>query len=239
MQSHCRGEMSDVESASGIVLRRGWLSRTPKSFQRAVLDHCRLRTFKKGEALYRAGDPPGGMFGLISGGVAIEIAPSERGPYIGGFATPGTWYGEVSAITSQPRRVGLVATRKSQLLHLSLTAIHQIVAEDPAAWRLIALVTVLQLDAVVTAYDDLMRRDHDKRLVAILLHLCGCRHSTPADFAPIDVDIGQDDLAGMSNIARTSAGTILRELEKAGHLERSYRCITVRSPDELRAMLTG
>ena len=231
--------MSDVESASRIVLKRGWLSRTPTSFQRAVLDRCQLRTFKKGESLYRSGDRPGGMFGLIDGGLSIELAPSERGPNIGGFATPGSWYGEVSAITGEPRRVGLVATRKSQVLHLPLNAIREIVAQDPAAWRLIALATVLQLDAVITAYDDLMRRDHDKRLVAILLHLCGCRRSTPSGFVPIDIDVGQNDLAGMSNVARTTAGAVLHNLEQAGHIELSYRCIKVCSPDALRAMLTS
>ena len=75
----------------------------PASFQRSVVNSCHLRTFENGEYLYRVGDPPGGMFGLVGGGLAIEIAPSERGPYIGGFATPGTWYGEVSAIANQPR----------------------------------------------------------------------------------------------------------------------------------------
>lgn len=231
--------MLNVEAAHEIVLRRGWLSRTPERFQRAVLDLSQIRIFKKGEVLFRAGDPPGGLYGLVSGGLSIEIAPSERGPYVGGFATPGSWYGEGSVITGQPRRVSLVATRDSQLLHLPLNAIQQIVSQDPSAWRLIALVTVLQLDAVVTAYDDLMRRDHDKRLVAILLHLCGCRRGTPTGFSPVDVDVGQNDLAGMSNVARTTAGAVLRDLDKAGHIVRSYRCITVCNPDALRAMLTG
>lgn len=231
--------MLNVEAAHEIVLRRGWLSRTPEWFRRAVLSHSQIRIFKKGEALYRAGDPPGGMYGLVVGGLSIEIAPTERGPYIGGFATPGSWYGEVSAITGQPRRVGLVTTRESQLLHLPLNAIHQIVNQDPSAWRFIAVVTVLQLDAVVAAYDDLMRRDHDKRLVAILLHLCGCRRATPPGFSPVDVDVGQNDLAGMSNVARTTAGAVLRDLDKEGHIELSYRCIRVRNPDALRAILIG
>ena len=98
-----RDEMLTVDSAHRIVLKRGWLSRMPASFQRSVVNSCHLRTFENGEYLYRVGDPPGGMFGLVGGGLAIEIAPSERGPYIGGFATPGTWYGEVSAIANQPR----------------------------------------------------------------------------------------------------------------------------------------
>ena len=229
--------MFDVEAARKTVLKRGWLSRTPEWFQSAVLSQCQARMFAAGKALFRAGDPPGGMFGLVAGGLSIEIAPSERGPNVGGFGTPGTWYGEVSAITGQPRRVSLVATRDSEVLYLPLNGIHQIVNQDPSAWRLIALVTVRQLDAVITAYDDLMRRDHGKRLVAILLHLCGCRRSTPSGFSPVDVDVGQNDLAGMCNVARTTAGATLRDLELAGHIELSYRRIRVCSPDALRAML--
>lgn len=230
--------MFNVEAARETVLKRGWLSRTPERFQSSVLTQCQPRIFTAGKALFRVGDPPGGMFGLITGGLAIEISPSEQGPSIGGFGTPGAWYGEASAITGQPRRVSLVATRDVHVLHLPLNAIRAIVAEDPSAWRLIALATVIQLDAVVAAYDDLMRRDHDKRLVAILLHLSGCRRSTPSGYTSIDVDVGQTDLARMSNVARTTAGVVLRDLELAGFVELSYRRVRVLSPDALRSMLS-
>ena len=127
-----------------IVLRHGWLSQTPSDFQAKVLGRCRLQSFAAGEPVYRIGDPPGGMFGMISGGIAISVSPSLDGPYVAHFAMPGLWLGEAAAITGQPRRVELVATRETSLLQLPLHAIHEIVGQDPAAWRLFALATVGQ-----------------------------------------------------------------------------------------------
>jgi hypothetical protein len=43
----------------------------------------------------------------------------------------------------------------------------------------------------------------------------------------------------MANIARTTAGAILRKLESDGHIALSYRRITILAPDALRKMLVG
>jgi CRP/FNR family cyclic AMP-dependent transcriptional regulator len=228
--------MLPLEAARKIAVSQGWLSLTPPPFHNAVLQRCRLQSCKAGQTLYRVGDPPGGMYGLISGGLGVTVAPGERGPYFGHLARPGTWFGEAAAMTRQPRRVGLTATRDAELLHLPLSKIDEIVGEDPSAWRMFALVTLGHLDMAIGACDDLMMRDHVKRCVAVLLRLGGCRHiSAPA--ALIDIDLSQDDIATLANVARTTAGTVLRSLEKAGQIEQSYRRIRILAPDALRDML--
>jgi len=193
--------------------------------------------FKAGTHVYSIGDEPGGIFGLVSGGLSVSIAPGERGPYIAHFAAPGTWFGEGSAITRQPRRIGLTATRDSDLLHLPLHAIDEIVRRDPSAWRLFALVTIAHLDVAIGGSDDLMIRDHVQRFVAVLLRLGSCRRVSPEDGRAVEVDMNHEDLAYMANIARTTAGVILRKLEADGHLALSYRRIKILAPDALRAML--
>jgi CRP/FNR family cyclic AMP-dependent transcriptional regulator len=237
VQDHFGKKMLPIEAARKIVTGNGWLSLTPPLFQAEVLDRCWLQTFKAGQNIFMAGDPPGGMFGLVSGGLAISIAPGERGPYFAHLARPGTWFGESSAITQQPRRIGLAATRDSQLLHLPLAKISEIVARDPAAWRLFALVTSGHIDMAIGACDDLMIRDHVKRFVAILLRLGGCRYSSPRETSLAEIDLRQEELATLANVARTTAGSILRRLETMGHIQQSYRRIRILAPDTLRAML--
>ena len=220
-----------------IVLKQGWLSQTPLWFQSGVLDRCQLRHFKLGESIYSIGDPPGGMFGLVAGGLNISIAPNERGPYFAHVARPGSWFGEAAAFTGQPRRVGLAAARDSELLHLPLHGIREIVDNNPAGWRFFGLVTIGHLDLAIGAHDDLMIRDHLKRCIAVLLRLGGCRLSSPPNSLPIEIDISQEDIALMSNVARTTAAAVLRRLEAMGHLENAYRRIRLLAPDALRSML--
>jgi CRP/FNR family transcriptional regulator, cyclic AMP receptor protein len=234
---HFRKKMLTIEAAKKIIIENGWLSMTPPPFQGVVLERCRLQGFKAGQNIFMAGDPPGGMYGLVSGGLAISIAPGERGPYFAHLARPGTWFGESSAITQKPRRIGLAATRDSQLFHLPLPKINEIVATDPSAWRLFALVTSGHIDMAIGACDDLMIRDHVQRFVAILLRLGGCRYASPGDTSHAEIDLRQDEIATLANVARTTAGAILRTLEKAGHIEQAYRRIRILAPDALRNML--
>jgi CRP/FNR family cyclic AMP-dependent transcriptional regulator len=229
--------MCEIVTAHKIVQRRGWLSFTPRSFQRDLLDRCRLQRFKSGETIYHVGDPPGGMFGLVAGGLSVSIAPGEHGPYFAHFAQPGTWFGEAAAITGQPRRVGLSVTRDTVLLHLPLQEIHEIAGQNSEAWRLFALVTIGHLDSAIGASDDLMIRDHVKRCIAVLLRLGGCRRDSPSDSSSVEIDVSQEEIAVLSNIARTTASAILRKLEAQGCLEQSYRRIRILTPDALRAML--
>jgi CRP/FNR family cyclic AMP-dependent transcriptional regulator len=49
--------------------------------------------------------------------------------------------------------------------------------------------------------------------------------------------MNHEDLAYMANVARTTAGAILRKLEADGHLALSYRRVRILAPDAMRAML--
>jgi CRP/FNR family transcriptional regulator, cyclic AMP receptor protein len=227
----------DLNAACEVVRSQGWLRQTPVAFQCAVLDRCLLEKFKPGTPIYSIGDEPGGMFGIVAGNLGISVAPREQGPYTAHFATPGSWFGQASAFTRQPRMVGLIATRDTELLHLPLRAIDEIVKRDPAAWRLFGLITIDHLDVAIGGSDDLMIRDHVKRFVAVLLRIGNCRLTSPRKRRPIEIDMNHEDLAHMANVARTTAGAILRKLEADGHLALLYRRISILAPDELRKML--
>ena len=226
-----------VRAAHDVVTGQGWLSYTPSAFRQAVLRNCSLEAHEAGSVLYSVGDPPGGLFGLVSGGLAISTAAEERGPYLAHFARPGTWFGEGSVISGQPRKVGLAVTRDAEILSLPLNAFRTIAQADPESWRFLSLVTLGHLDVAVGASDDLMIRDHFKRSVAVLLRLGGCRNAASPAPVPVEVDVTQEDLANIANIARTTAGAVLRELEKSGMVQLSYRHVRLLKPDAMRAML--
>ena len=231
--------MPTLPQAHAIVSREGWLSFTPPPFRQTVLARCKLEALKAGATIYSVGDPPGGMYGLVRGSFAISVAPGERGPYVAHFARPGTWFGEAAAFTEQPRQISLAVTRNSKFLHLPLPAIREIVTADPGAWRFFGLAAIAHNDTAIGAADDLLIRDHVKRSVAVLLRLGGCRYSTPQGSMSIEIDVSQEDLAVMTNLARTTSGTVLRTLEAAGQVKVSYRRVRILAPDALRAMLEG
>lgn len=60
---------------------------------------AQLQQFEPGASIYHLGDPPGGIYGIAAGALAISIAPGEGGPYLAHLANPGDWFGEAAFIT--------------------------------------------------------------------------------------------------------------------------------------------
>jgi|UPI000481EC0A CRP/FNR family transcriptional regulator, cyclic AMP receptor protein len=227
-----------TEEARAIVSRLGWLSRTPERFRHSVLHKSQLLKFGAGANLYAAGDPVGGIYGLVSGRLCVLLAPNDLFPSAVHLFVPGTWTGEAAAITGEQRLVGLSATRATQVLYLPLVAVNAILNEDPQAYRSFARLGHLHLAAALGAVGDLMIRDPAKRLIALLLRLSGYRYESPPDVGLIDIDLRQDDLAIMSNVGRTKANTILSQLQAAEEIEVHYRRVRVLAPEALRARLS-
>lgn len=85
---------------------------------------------------------------------------------------------------------------------------------------------------------DLLVRDHVQRLVAVLLRLGNFNTSVSPDNSNIEISVSQEDLAAMSNVARSTVNPILQKLQSAGAVEVAYRRVKIVAPDKLRAMLT-
>ena len=71
--------MKDKSDVDAFLAEHGWLSFTPKDFSTKVLQRIELHEFAKGQAVYRAGDAPGGLWALVEGTVEIESG-SPGGP---------------------------------------------------------------------------------------------------------------------------------------------------------------
>jgi CRP-like cAMP-binding protein len=221
-------------SARRFLAEHGWLTQVPDAFREDVLTRSIVRSYDRGDSVYRIDDPSGGMFGIASGGVALEVAPGTQGPYIGHFMLPGTWLGQAAIITRQPRRVGVVATRPTTVLMLPASEFAAIAAGNAEAWRWLALLTVLHNDLAISVSDDLMIRDPQTRATAILLRLAGCRGGRLDLPAPAEVDASQEALARLTNLSRTTLGEMLRKYEEAGWISQSYRRLTILAPKALR-----
>jgi CRP-like cAMP-binding protein len=228
----------NLPEAKRLAAHKGWLADVPAEFREAVLSRSLLLRFKAGELIHFAGDQSAGMYGLLQGTVRVLLSADEHGPYFGHLLRPGTWFGEGPAITGQPRPVSLKASGETALLYLSQSDIAEIAQLNPTYWRFFVIPLMEHLNVALGAVADLMIRDHAKRLLAVLLRLGGCRTGHPTEeIGPIEVDVSQNDLAGMANVARMTASATLRKLTNAGFVELGYGRVLILAPERLREML--
>ena len=229
--------MGKQDEAFDIVARRGWLSQTPEHFRSQILAACRYREIAAGESIFVAGDPPGGMYGLVAGRLGVSMSPGQAGPYLAHLAKPGDWFGERAALTGKPRYVGLSALRTTQVLHLPLQAIEQMTGQDPSFWRYFAWLAVANMELAVGAVDDLFIRDDRKRFVSVMLRLGHCRHGEDVEAGVVDIEVSQDEMAFLSNLSRNTVGLILRKLAQDGLIVLSYRRVRIVDAARLRALV--
>jgi CRP/FNR family transcriptional regulator, cyclic AMP receptor protein len=218
-------------------LRRGWLSRTESEFQQAFLQICRLRRFKAREMLYTAGDEPGGIFGIVHGSVAVSIPLVTSEMHFVHLFQPGTWFGEGSIVTGDPRRVSAVARTDVTVAYAPIGSLQTLFSRNPEWWRMIGRLSIDLNDFMTASGDDLMIREPERRCVATILRVCGCRFEDPDADVMVTASISHEELGNMANLARNTVGEILHRLSAEGLVELGYRTFSVRDGSTLRAMV--
>lgn len=229
---------TSIDEARAILKRQGWLRDTPPRFADALLARCRLGSVQRGEAVYRIGAPYDGLYGVVSGGFAFEIAPHERGPNLAHFFRPDFWFGDTESFDARPRIATIVATRDSTFLHLGASELRGLVAEDGETWRWIGLLCGQHVELALGVIDDHMLRDAGERIIALLLRLADARHrDRPEDPRP-EIDVTQGDLAQLATLARSTVVERLQVLEREGLIARTYGGVTLLDPAAMRGRLS-
>src|SRR5690606_24922116 len=75
--------------AERILGERGWLSKSPAAFRAEVLRRASVARFAAGDVVFRFGDPPGGIYGMVAGIVTITTAPRSEMPRFDPSRGPG------------------------------------------------------------------------------------------------------------------------------------------------------
>ena len=76
-----------------VFSQRGWLSRQSPELRRKFLELSRCVSFGAGESIVQSGDEPGGIYGVVSGGVGCEGMSDLAGPTLGHIFRAGAWFG--------------------------------------------------------------------------------------------------------------------------------------------------
>ncbi len=216
--------ISKVEGAA-LVASKGWLSLQPEAFRLDVIDRSHMLHFMPGEPVYRIGDPPGGIYGLVRGSLGISLAPPENAPRFVQFGIAGRWAGEGPFLTGEQRRVEMRAVTPCDLLHLPLDAMNQMAARNPEAIRYFARITVGHFDILVRLIDDLLIAKADRRIAAVL-NRAGWLQEQP-------IPISQTELGGMANASRKQVNAALATFAEKGWISHSYRSVEVHDREAL------
>ena len=228
---------ADLERTRDLLRRDDWLAQVSDTFRDSLLRETVLRRFDRGAAIFRQGDAVDGLWALVEGGVAMEIAPGERGPSFAHQIRPGRWFGEMAILLGSERKVTCRTTRPSVCLLVPMRRLEQVLATQPDSWRWMSRLCAVNLARTIGAVDDLMIRESEPRLAAVLLRLAEARATDNSHEARPEIDASQEELAVMVNLSRSTLGRILKGLEDAGLVSCRYGRILILDQAGLRARI--
>lgn len=209
----------------------GWLLGVPAPLRRALLDVARLKQYEAGESVYGLGGPPGGLYGLEAGCLALEAGQSDNPPQKSFLIHPGAWIGEGPVAGLEARITGARATRPSKLLLIEVAAFRSLAARNPEVWRYLVLLGLGNQARLMGLAQDLMIRSSRQRLAALLARLGGLREPVPP--IPAIVDATQSEIAGIVNLSRGVVSRLLLEMERDGVVRLRRASVEIRKTEGL------
>lgn len=115
---------------------------SPLQMREFLLD-SEVRFYKSGDVVFERNAPGSSLFGIASGGVVVEIKPSD--PSVTVPIGTGSIFGEVGLISGRRRGATIRAAEDSVLVEISRTAALKLMATVPSAKRTINRITTERL----------------------------------------------------------------------------------------------
>lgn len=170
--------------------------------------------------MYRYGEEAGGIYGIIRGRVELHLPYLKEEKSLCHIAGPGYWFGDLSAVSGESRKLEVRATEQSLLLRLSRAELMRFLAETPEAWKHVTHMMAANLELTLRYLEAMKAEDALARIKAILEILGDQELENPNR-----IPISQNDLAAIAGLSRKSTGTALQRLQSLGKIVVHYRSI--------------
>ncbi|MFT3802608.1 MAG: Crp/Fnr family transcriptional regulator [Burkholderiaceae bacterium] len=211
-----------------ILRRDPWFGSLSDTLADAIATRLSPVDFADGEAIYRAGDRPDGLFAIQYGSVRM-MHISTGG--VCGFCyvkQAPSWFGELSEFDGGPRAQHAYAVGQTRLLHLSHHAFQTIVAADGRHWSGFALLMGMRVRDLFHRIEAMATLPARVRVAQALFltHVEAQR----AGVNPGQTSISQESLGAMVGISRQTISKILKEMERSRWVRLNYRSIELLDP---------
>jgi CRP-like cAMP-binding protein len=208
-------------SWDSIFDRRGWLAEAEEPLRLAILAKGRAIRLDRRARVFDSHDPPGGIYGVVSGGIGIQGCSQWHALRLGHILRAGDWFGYRSAVAGGGRSMGFIAIEPSELVYVSLPALSLLKRESPALEALLAAMAIRGDELGNLVACDLLIRNARRRIAAVLLRVTGAHENVqPSD--PRGFILSQTELGDMANVSRHHTNRTLTFLQSQGWIEMSY-----------------
>jgi CRP-like cAMP-binding protein len=190
---------------------------------------CKRRALKRGETLFRKGDPATGMYIVVYGEIKLIATTPTRGRRLSGVVGPGHSFGEPVMFLERTAPVEAQAASDALLLYLPKEAVFEEIERNPKFARRMIAGLSQRVERLVRELDMQALGSGKERFVAYVLRKCGDR----TEPVVLTLPAPKAEIASQLHLTPEHFSRILHELQQAGLLQLDGRKITVPWPDRL------
>lgn len=221
-----------------ILRRRGWLSQQPAGFADQLLARGRVRLYRAKELLHHEGDPPGGIYAVVSGGVGISTTRPDGAPVLTHITRVGDWMGHRPLLMKEPRSHTLRTVEESHMFIVPLASLKELQASSAEAAMCLGRLAEVASTKANRIIAELLLPRADQRIAAVLLRATAVLDGRPDDL-PDNFAMTQSDIGEMANASRNHVNRALHRFRSAGWVAVGYNRIRITDPRALGAFIAA
>ncbi len=218
---------------TAVLRRTDLLGALPAADLAAIAAAARLRTVRRGQVVFSAGDPGDTLIVVVSGRVKVVVRSADGAELTLTVVPLYGVFGELSVADSGPRSADAETLEDSQLLLIPRETIQRACAQQPALAQALTGSLAATLRRLTEATSDLVFLDLPRRVAKVLL-------SQPrgAD-GRIRSRMSQQELSHQAGSTRQSVNAALRGFERRGWIRVRDRAVFVQQEAALGAFARG
>ncbi|MEQ1615433.1 MAG: Crp/Fnr family transcriptional regulator [Hyphomicrobiaceae bacterium] len=203
------------EQARTALQNSSFLGGLPAALLDQLAQRAHVKTYDKGETIYRRGETGDTMMVILTGRVKITNVTAEAREVILNFLGPGDVNGEIAVLDGGERTANAVALEETQALVLYRRDLLPVLTADPAS--MLEIITILcdkiRATSLIVEDNSLQMQG---RTASGLLRLANQHGRKTAAGIRIELKLSQRDLGNYVGLSRENTSRQLKDLREAG-----------------------
>jgi CRP-like cAMP-binding protein len=200
---------------------------------RQLVDTTREKRLQKGEMLFHKGDLPKGFYVVVFGQIKLAFSSAQGNEKVVNILGPQQTFGEAVMFMDRPYPVFAQALADTLLLHVSRSAVFELLERDVSFARHMLAGLSMKLHSLIHDVESYSLRSSAQRLIGYLLQQCGDVERAEGSIE-CDLPTSKQVIASRLNLTPETFSRILHDLAGAGLITVHGRHIEIHNLKRLR-----
>jgi len=219
--------------AEAVLARAGILQGVEPSVAAALVKELRLIEYRRGDTIYREGQPGDRLYILMSGKVKIGRRSPDGREKLLAIMGPSDMFGTLSMFDPGPRTASATAITDVCAATMDRDALRTWIWDRPQIHEQLLRVLARRLRRTNDRLTDLIFTDVPGRVAKELLHLAQRFGSREADGIRVTHDLTQEEMAQLVGSSRETVNKALSDFAQRGWIRVDGKSVLIKEPERL------